>query len=305
MGVPGARRARLRFRAQVRPADQARDPTAGGDVARVLRQEWRPEYAEYGVVHQLRQVRRPRLSGGRRRDRRRPEGEGPRREAGALAPARLGHFAPALLGLPDPAHPLPEVRRRAGAGRGPAGACCPKTWCRTARGNPLNKTPSFFECKCPKCGGAARRETDTMDTFVDSSWYFLRFACADNDTAMVDERADYWMPVDQYIGGIEHAILHLLYSRFWTRVMRDLGLVKVDEPFTQPAHAGHGAQRDLLARTGDGRRRVFQSRRRRRAGRCARRARRRDAAQPTASRSSGKASARCRSRRTTASTRRR
>jgi leucyl-tRNA synthetase len=98
-------------------------------------------------------------------------------------------------------------------------------------GNPLSKTPSFYQCKCPKCGGEARRETDTMDTFVDSSWYFMRFASAGNDGAMVDERTAYWMPVDQYVGGIEHAILHLLYSRFWTRVMRDLGLVSVKEPF--------------------------------------------------------------------------
>jgi leucyl-tRNA synthetase len=97
-------------------------------------------------------------------------------------------------------------------------------------GNPLNKTPSFYECKCPRCGADARRETDTMDTFVDSSWYFLRFACPDA-TTMVDARANYWMQVDQYIGGIEHAILHLLYSRFWTKVMRDLGLVSIDEPF--------------------------------------------------------------------------
>ena len=98
-------------------------------------------------------------------------------------------------------------------------------------GNPLNKTPSFLDCNCPKCGGPARRETDTMDTFVDSSWYFLRFASAGNDQAMVDERANYWAPVNQYIGGIEHAILHLLYARFWTRVMHDFGLVKVREPF--------------------------------------------------------------------------
>jgi len=97
-------------------------------------------------------------------------------------------------------------------------------------GNPLNKTPSFLEVKCPKCGGDARRETDTMDTFVDSSWYFMRFACPDAPT-MVDGRTNYWMQVDQYIGGIEHAILHLLYSRFWTKVMRDLGLVTIDEPF--------------------------------------------------------------------------
>ena len=98
-------------------------------------------------------------------------------------------------------------------------------------GNPLAKSKAFLDCRCPKCGAAARRETDTMDTFVDSSWYFFRFASAHNDLAMVDERADYWMPVDQYIGGIEHAILHLLYSRFWTRVMRDCGLTGLDEPF--------------------------------------------------------------------------
>jgi leucyl-tRNA synthetase len=99
-------------------------------------------------------------------------------------------------------------------------------------GNPLAKTPSFYECRCPQCGAGARRETDTMDTFVDSSWYFMRFASSDNAAAMVDARVDYWMPVDQYIGGIEHAILHLLYSRFWSRVMRDLGLVKISEPFS-------------------------------------------------------------------------
>jgi leucyl-tRNA synthetase len=99
-------------------------------------------------------------------------------------------------------------------------------------GNPLAKLKSFVECTCPRCGRAARRETDTMDTFVDSSWYFFRFASSGNDAAMIDRRADYWMAVDQYIGGIEHAILHLLYSRFWTRVMRDLGLTSLKEPFT-------------------------------------------------------------------------
>ena len=98
-------------------------------------------------------------------------------------------------------------------------------------GNPLAKMPSFYECVCPCCGKQARRETDTMDTFVDSSWYYIRYACADQGKAMTDARVDYWLPVDQYIGGIEHAILHLLYSRFWSKVMRDLGLVKFEEPF--------------------------------------------------------------------------
>jgi leucyl-tRNA synthetase len=96
-------------------------------------------------------------------------------------------------------------------------------------GNPLAKSAEFVNCTCPKCGAAAKRETDTMDTFVDSSWYFSRYPCPDAPT-MVDARSDYWMPMDQYIGGIEHAILHLLYSRFWTKVMRDMGLVKFSEP---------------------------------------------------------------------------
>ena len=99
------------------------------------------------------------------------------------------------------------------------------------RGNPLLKLPEFVNVACPQCGKPARRETDTCDTFVDSSWYFARFASANQDQAMLDTRADYWMAVDQYIGGIEHAILHLLYARFFQKAMRDLGLSKVGEPF--------------------------------------------------------------------------
>jgi len=99
-------------------------------------------------------------------------------------------------------------------------------------GNPLNKHEKFLHVDCPQCGKPARRETDTMDTFVDSSWYYMRYCSPNSNDAMVDSRNDYWMPMDQYIGGIEHAVLHLLYARFWTKVMRDFGLIKFDEPFT-------------------------------------------------------------------------
>jgi leucyl-tRNA synthetase len=98
-------------------------------------------------------------------------------------------------------------------------------------GSPIKKMPEFSQTTCPKCGGAAERETDTFDTFMESSWYYARYCSRDNTEAMLDQRADYWLPVDQYIGGIEHAILHLLYARFFHKLMRDVGLVKGDEPF--------------------------------------------------------------------------
>jgi leucyl-tRNA synthetase len=116
-----------------------------------------------------------------------------------------------------------------------------------AGGSPLLYVPSFLNTTCPKCGGPARRETDTMDTFVDSSWYFYRYTDAHNDKAPFDSaKIAYWFPIDQYIGGVEHAILHLIYSRFWTKFMRDMGLVKNDEPvarlFTQGMVIKDGAK---------------------------------------------------------------
>ena len=98
-------------------------------------------------------------------------------------------------------------------------------------GSPIKSMPEFYQCKCPKCGGDAERETDTFDTFFESSWYYARFTCPDNTESMLDERAKHWLPVDQYIGGIEHAVLHLLYARFFHKLMRDEGLVDGDEPF--------------------------------------------------------------------------
>lgn len=124
-------------------------------------------------------------------------------------------------------------------------------------GNPLNQDEAFLNCNCPKCGGDAKRETDTMDTFVDSSWYYMRYCSPDCETSMVDERNDYWMAMDQYIGGIEHAVLHLLYARFWTKVMRDLGLVKFDEPFKRLFTQGMLTAECFYRELPDGRKRWF------------------------------------------------
>ncbi|ODV09501.1 MAG: leucine--tRNA ligase, partial [Rubrivivax sp. SCN 70-15] len=124
-------------------------------------------------------------------------------------------------------------------------------------GNPLNKCASFLNVACPQCGQPARRETDTMDTFVDSSWYYMRYCCPDAEHSMIDERVEYWMPMDQYIGGIEHAVLHLLYARFWTKAMRDLGLVSFDEPFKNLFTQGMLLNECYYRDEGDGKKRWY------------------------------------------------
>lgn len=124
-------------------------------------------------------------------------------------------------------------------------------------GNPLSKRADFVNCTCPKCGSAARRETDTMDTFVESSWYYARYACPDFDGGMLDARADKWLPVDQYIGGIEHAILHLLYARFFHKLMRDEGLVSSDEPFVNLLTQGMVIADTYYRETADGKKTWF------------------------------------------------
>lgn len=125
-------------------------------------------------------------------------------------------------------------------------------------GNPLVKSEAFHAgVTCPQCGAPARRETDTMDTFVDSSWYFMRYCDPHNAEHMVAEGTQHWMPMDQYIGGIEHAILHLLYARFWTKVMRDLGLVKIDEPFTRLLTQGMVLNHIYSRRTAKGAKEYF------------------------------------------------
>jgi leucyl-tRNA synthetase len=193
---------------------------------------WRPEYAEYGVcIHSgpydglsyqhavgsvARDLEKKHLGEKQVQWRLRDWGISRQRYWGCPIP--IVH-CPACGDVPVPDAELP-VR-------------LPEHLVPDGTGNPLAKMPGFYETKCPACGKAARRETDTMDTFVDSSWYFARYACPDQDKAMLDERARYWMPVDQYIGGIEHAILHLLYSRFFQRVMRDEGLILgISEPFS-------------------------------------------------------------------------
>jgi leucyl-tRNA synthetase len=170
-----------------------------------------------------------------------------------MALARLGCEPPAVLGhthceehgaVPVPEKDLPVI--------------LPEDCIPDGSGNPLNKHVGFHAgVVCPTCGKKARRETDTMDTFVDSAWYYMRYASPDAELGMVDARNDYWMPMDQYIGGIEHAVLHLLYARFWTKVMRDLGLVKFDEPFTNLFTQGMLSNESFYREDGDGKKRWF------------------------------------------------
>ncbi|MGF1615396.1 MAG: leucine--tRNA ligase [Gammaproteobacteria bacterium] len=126
-------------------------------------------------------------------------------------------YCPRCATVPVPDHDLPVV--------------LPQTVSFEGVGSPLARMPEFYETRCPRCGAPAKRETDTFDTFVESSWYYARYACSDNHQAMLDQRANFWLPVDQYVGGIEHAILHLLYARFFHKLLRDVGLVQSSEPF--------------------------------------------------------------------------
>ncbi len=127
-------------------------------------------------------------------------------------------YCPRCGTVPVPDHELPVV--------------LPKEVLFEGSGSPLARMPEFYKTDCPQCGEPAKRETDTFDTFVESSWYYARYACSDNHEAILDQRADFWLPVDQYVGGIEHAILHLLYARFFHKLLRDVGLVQSSEPFT-------------------------------------------------------------------------
>ena len=191
------------------------------------------------------------------------ERQGPGREARHVPPARLGHLAPALLGHADPDHPLRRLRRRAGARRPAAGRAARGLRARRHRQSAEQARRDFLDAHVPEVrqAGAARDRHDGHVRRFVLVLHALRLPGSDD--AMVDARDDYWMPVDQYIGGIEHAILHLLYSRFWTKVMRDLGPGQVRRAVHPPADAGHGAERDLLARTTQGGHRLLQPGRRR------------------------------------------
>ena len=160
-----------------------------------------------------------------RRDRRLGPGQDP------VSPARLGRFAPALLGHADPGHPLRQHAGRSACRATSCRSCCPRTSASTFPAIRSIATRRWSKVDCPQCGAPARRETDTLDTFVDSSWYFIRFASQPDGQPFDRAEAEKWLPVGQYIGGVEHAILHLLYARFWTRALERMGKLSVKEPF--------------------------------------------------------------------------
>ena len=164
---------------------------------------------------------------------------------GHLSPARLGRLAPALLGLPDSGDPLRGLRPWSACRTRTCRWSCRRTWISTSRAIRSTVIRTWRDVACPTCGAPAKRETDTFDTFIDSSWYFARFCSPADEGPVARDAVDYWMPVDQYIGGVEHAILHLLYSRFYTRAMRACGYLAVDEPFDGMFTQGHGLSRHL------------------------------------------------------------
>jgi leucyl-tRNA synthetase len=228
---------------------------SGSGAYQEVRAPWIPAYAEYGIT-----VNSAQFSGltfqaavagiaaaleqkglGRKRVQYRLRDWGISRQRYWGCPIPIIHCG-ACGAVPVPDEQLPVV--------------LPEDLVPDGSGNPLARSAAFYECPCPKCGQPGRRETDTMDTFVDSSWYFMRYACPDA-SAMVDRRVDYWLPVDQYIGGIEHAILHLLYARFWTKVMRDLGALKFGEPFTNLLTQGMVLNHIYSYQSDGGRKRYF------------------------------------------------
>ncbi len=225
-------RARPR-RARLRVLPQVRHPRCQRHPPRRRRARGRPAAGLHRGRHhgKLRRMVRPAQRRGPPPDGRESRARRLRPRRGHLPAEGLGHLAPALLGHAHSDHSLPGLRRRAGDDQLPV--VLPEDVEFTGRGrSPLANLKSFVETTCPRCGGPAERETDTMDTFVDSSWYFFRYVDPRNDRLPFDPaRVKPWFPVDQYIGGITHAILHLLYSRFWCKVLRDIGLVQIDEPF--------------------------------------------------------------------------
>ena len=304
MGVPAHDERDFRFRQEVRTADQAGHRRGGQAVqprrlARVVRRQGKRRLRE------LRQIRRPALHRSGRRHRRRPQGQRPRRQAGAVAPARLGHLAPALLGLPIPlihcdgcgAVPVPDEQLP---------VVLPEDCVPDGTGNPLNKRADFLNCTCPKCGKPARRETDTMDTFVDSSWYYMRFACpdqAERDGRRARQLLAAGRPVHR-----RHRARHPAPAVLALLDQGDArpGPGQARRAVRQPADPGHGAERNLLPQAPTaGRIAYFNPAEVEIEATMPAASAPAPRSRPTASRSNPAASAPCRSRRTTASIRRR